>query len=226
MTSYPLVVGSQWHYQIEVLHPSAPGQFVCNYEVMADTTIMGSMAKAIKVTQIEGSESFVGRRWLTHIDTGLVLLATSGSGSAMLFKQASFSGVLASSLMLDHQSSFSEQDSIYVAEHPLYFLQFPMQLGQNWYVNQHEPVLELRMKRRWEGFYTVVTEAGSFDCIKLEHFWDVDGNGYADSDQFLAHQYISPQYGIIFETLYGKVDTTGNGERLPVWNASLVDKNF
>jgi len=225
MTSYPLAVGNHWWYEIDVIVTGdyAESSIInCEFTVVSDSVVNGEPVKGLRSQQSEGQNIYHGTRWMAHTDSGLVRLAVQGSGGSMYLKpyldeDPSFFSEFSS------YGIFGKTDSVLILPNPIFMMKFPASIGASWFSNEFSPIA--MFKRRWAGFNTVVTEAGNFDCIRLELFPDTNMDDEPDAD-FTITQYISPEYGIVMEVL-NKDLLFGNGETGHLYReARLVQKNF
>ncbi len=226
MNSYPLDIGNTWQYQVDVIitgdEPSVSA-YTCRFEIISDSLINGIPTKAMEQIQMEELNTFYGTHWFAQTDSGLVGLAEQGSGSSILLKTELHKRP---SFFSDGLSALEEGklDTVILVENPIYLMRFPAVIGESWYSNEYSPTIAI--VRKWAGYNTVVTEAGSFDCLKLELFSDADGDGEPDPDFFFVVQYVSPYHGLIMEIRFKEVQfgngLTGQLQRI----ARLVEVNF
>lgn len=226
MNSYPMEIGNAWQYQVDVIitgdEPSVSA-YTCSFEVISDSLINGIPTKAMEQIQTEELHTYYSTEWLANTDSGLVRLAVQGSGSSIflktgLYDMPSFFSDVSPELMM------GKLDTVILLENPMHLLRFPAAIGESWYSNEYSPAIA--MVRKWAGYNTVVTEAGSFDCLKLELFRDANSDGAPDPDWFIVVQYISPDHGLIMEVLVKELllgnGLTGQMQR----TARLVEVNF
>lgn len=222
MNSYPLYIGNTWQYQVDVIitgdEPSVSA-YTCRFEIVTDSLLNGIPTTAMEQIQTEDLNTFYGTRWLAQTDSGLVRIAEQGSGSSIDLKTEFYD---VPSFISDLE--IGKMDTLILLETPIYLMRFPAMTGESWYSNEYSPSISI--VRRWVGYNTVVTEAGSFDCLKLELFRDADGDGEPDPDWFFVVQYVSPNHGLIMEVLVKEVQfgngLTGQLQR----TARLVEVNF
>lgn len=228
MSSYPLSIGSEWEYHmdVDVTGPDAGHtDYTVRYEVLLDTSFNGLNTKKMRQYQSVngGLEMYLGDRYFHQTASKLDLVAVNGSSGQVFFKQDELSQLVSiNSLFQDYDGENVTQFT--VLDSAIHLLRYPSLDNDVWRSN--ETGWEFDLKRKWVGYYTVTTEAGSFDCIKLELFRDEDNDGLPDPDWFELYQYFSPSYGLIMEVQISQLNYIGGETGELVRKVKLVEVNL
>lgn len=203
MASYPLNVGNEWRYKMTVDIDGAATsneEFTVDFKIVADTVINGTAVKKVRSTETQGQvagNDRLGYRFLTHSDFGLDNVAVQGPSTQVFMR-------LNEELSIPNYSmvAFTQQTSsteVIVLDSALHYMKFPAIDGDVWRSNEFGATSGAEFKRKWSGYFTVTTGAGSFDCLRMDLFGDSDQNNLPDSNSIFIQQYISPEYGLIKE---------------------------
>lgn len=229
VNSYPLEIGNQWAYSMTT--DITGGQtwnteHTVTFEVISDTVINAESCKKVRSTETEGQNVGLGRlshRYFSLSSNGLDVLAVEGPMTQVFFK-------LEDEVQLPNYSMVSfnsvSSDTIIVLDTSLHYMKLPSVDGESWLSNEFGAVSGANFTRRWSGYYTVTTDAGSFDCVRLDMFGDQDGNQEPDSASIYIQQYISPQYGLIKEIDTRDLNFEGGSTGELLRETTLVSVNF
>lgn len=228
MSSYPLQVGNQWIYSMQTVITGSINsneQYVVDFSVVSDTSINGVPCKKVKSTETVGTvagNDRLGYRFLAHTNLGLDMLAYDGQNPQIFFKEDHLAEISELSFLT---GAVAATDSVVVLDTTIHYMRFPAVDGEIWGSNEFGGIESgARFKRKWSGYYTVTTGAGTFDCIRLELFSDYDGDSIPN-DLYLE-QYISPQYGLIKEVSERWLTSIGQDSSFFTREAELTSKNF
>lgn len=202
VNSYPLDNGNQWVYTMttdvtggETWH----FDHVVSFEVVSDTIINSLPCTKVRSTETEGQNLGSDRlsyRYFSQSNSSLDAVGFTGPMTQVFFK-------LTEELELPNYSLVSfntaSTDSVIVPDSSLHYMRFPSVDGESWLSNEFGATSGANFKRKWSGFYTVTTDAGTFDCIRLDLFGDQDNDDAPDSSSIYLQQYISPEFGLIKE---------------------------
>jgi len=229
MSSYPLQVGNQWIYSMQTVVTGSINmndQYVVDFSVVSDTTINGVPCKKVRSTETVGTvagNDRLGYRFLAHTNLGLDMLAFDGQNSQIFFKEDHLAGISELSFLT---GSVAATDSVVVLDTTIHYMRFPAVDGEVWGSNEFGGTQPgASFKRKWSGYYTVTTDAGTFDCVKLDLFGDNNGDSIPN-DHLHLEQYISPQYGLIKEVTERWLTTVGQDSAFFTREAELTSKNF
>ncbi len=228
VNSYPLEVGNRWVYSMRTVITgdfSDDDNYMIDFSVESDTTIGGVPCKKVRGTETAGTvigNDRLGFRYFAHTGFGLEMLAYWGTNTQVFFKDEQRSGVDDFSFISGFKTNTSD---VVVREIPLRYMALPSVDGDIW--GSEEFIPESSFKRKWAGFYTVTTDAGTFNCMKLELFSDQDNHSIPQAAGGLfLEQYISPEYGLIKEVHTSDLNTSEGQTAVMVRETNLVSKNF
>lgn len=231
ITDYPLSVGNNWNYKMEVEVTDGPEpyfkEYVVDFKVVSDTTINGINVKKVRSTESLGQQpgtDRLGFRYLAQTDWGLEKLAFSGSSVQVFFKNEEEIQIPDCSFI---DFKHEETTSIIILDTALNYMKLPAIDGELWLSGEFGGSSSgAKFKRKWTGFYTVTTDAGSFNCMRLDLFGDSDDDEQPTGDDLHVIQYISPQFGLVKEIHESQLNY-GSGETASYRRvAELTNKNF
>ena len=228
VNSYPLEVGNRWVYSMRTVVTgavSSDDSYMVDFSVKLDTTIDGVPVKKVRATETVGTvvgNDRLGFRYFSQTSFGLEMLAYSGSNTQVFFKDEQVSRIDDFSFV---SGTLAATDSVVIRDVPLRYMRLPSVDGDIW--GSNEFIAESGFKRRWGGYYTVTTDAGTFDCMKLELFGDSDNDSIPQTTGGLfLEQYISPEFGLIKEVDMRDLTIIGGQSALLVRETNLVSKSF
>ena len=231
VNAYPLEVGNEWVYSMRTVITGAitsDDSYMIEHSVELDTTIEGVAVKKVRATETEGTvvgNDRLGFRYFAHTNFGLEMPAHLGSSTQVFFKDEALNGTDNLSFI---SGAMMPTDEIVVRDSALRYMRLPAVDGDSWISNEYgTSETGAGFRRKWAGYYTVTTDAGTFDCIKLELFddWDNDSLPRVEGGIFLE-QYISPEYGLIKEVHTADLIMNGEPSAYMVRETNLVSKNF
>lgn len=216
LDSFPMTIGHRWEYYTEAHITDSVGTPVFDYyyenywNTLADTFING--IASVKIAQLDSN--YDGRTHLSYSyyankADGFYGMANENFGS-MFFLRNSFLSEQFEFSLSNFGVGSSSVDTVFVPDTSLYLLKFPSVINDIW--ASHEYGVPNQIKRKWLGYERVVTDAGIFNCVKLQAFWDNDHDNQPDPNSITIYQYFSKK-GLIKETrstsLYFSSGSTG-----------------
>jgi hypothetical protein len=227
VNSYPLQVGNRWVYAMSSVITgdfSQDDHYMVEFSVELDTTIAGVACKKVRGTETAGTvvgNDRLGYRYFAHTNFGIEMLAYQGSDTQVFFKDEAVDRLTGYSLVSGMKMTAGD---VVVRDIPLNYMRLPSVDGDIWV--SHEFSEQANFKRQWDGYYTVTTEAGTFNCIRQQLFLDTDNDSIPQPGSLFLEQYISPEYGLIKEVHVSDLDFAGGETAVMVRVTNLVSKNF
>jgi hypothetical protein len=228
LTSYPLTIGNKWVYYTEAkqtyISSQTPFQIekcLSTMEVVGDTIINGEvvMKMAMRDSFYHGVVS-AGYYYFVNRPSGFYLIAASAAyNSRVEFKSASFRGDY-----LFHQGMIqsSPTDSLYLPDSSTTFLKFPLVLGESWHGVRYSP--GFYFDRKYEAFYSLTTDAGIFNCVRVKGMVSSDTDTIDPDDNLKFHMYYSSK-GLVRSHFYSTLDI-GGGPFVFSIDSKLTSVNF
>jgi hypothetical protein len=230
ITSYPLTIGYSWKYYTETHIVDSTGTAVLDdyydnyWSVISDSTINGiACARVFKLDSNYDGSTHLGYTYYANTQDGFYGVAVENQGGLFFLRPDQYNAANQFSLM----SSFANAplNTVFVPDTPLRLLKFPAYKNDIWLSYEfNNPVPDI-IKRKYLGYATVTTPAGTFNCVKLQMFWDYDNNNLPDSGQADIYQYFSAK-GLIQEEWNEAVTSLGGEIDSIHRTAKLVWKNF
>ena len=228
LDSFPLMVGHSWTFYTEVHLADSTGvvyenHYYTNYwTVVSDTIING--VPAAKISQLDSNyngTTHLGYTYYANKPNGFFGMAVDNFGSMFYLKTISNTEVSINSYL--QISKLTNVDTIFVPSSPLWFLKFPSTLNDIWHTVKYGTSGSYYQTRKYDGYQTVTTSAGTFDCLKTKIYFE--NNGQADTTSSTVYQYFASK-GLIQETqfihLLFSEKTTGTMSR----TTKLIQVNF
>lgn len=226
LNQFPLATGNKWTYHVLQSTIASKGNtytsYDINWEVVSDTIIENiNSFKVWQHTFMVNNDSANEQAYFYYAnhDSGFYKIADYDVSSFAQFKNEP-PQILSTGLI---EIPIQPQAGPFhlLTPRPM-LLKFPTSVNDKWV--SYESADE-RIKRKWLGYETITTPAGTFDCIKLQVIIDIDLDGEQDTGAGIIYQYFSAK-GLIRETLSYPV-TVENGEVARfVKSADLMKVNF
>lgn len=203
LDSFPLAVGNSWKYHTEVDVDTEGVHYLdiridSYWNVIFDTLI--NSVHTSKVAQLDsnydGAKTF-GYTYYANKADGFYGVAYAGNNSSFYLKNIGSTFKTGAALLASFGNGAKGGDSLFIPETSLYFLKFPVNVGDVWHSHEYG---SSDYYRKWIGLETVTTSAGAFLCAKLLMFKDSDHNGVPDPNFPLVYQYFSTK-GLVQETM-------------------------
>ena len=230
--SFPLTIGHSWKYHTESHVVDSTGVSIIDvysdeyWNIVSDTSINGILSA--KISQFDTNYSGTTRLAYTYYankSDGFYGMAVENSGSSLYLRTPASSARIQSNLLGFVESRYLETDTIQIPDTSLRFLKFPSVINDVWLSYEYNGPTPDIIKRKWVGYNTITTSAGTFNCIKLEMFRDYDSNNLPDSGYPTIYQYFSSK-GLIQEEVTDALNF-GNGSIDSLHRISkLVQLNF
>jgi len=84
-------------------------------------------------------------------------------------------------------------DSLYYESPPVQSLAYPLDVGRQWTVREHNPSgLPWRIDKKIVDYGPQRVPAGTFDCFTIQWLWDIDNDGNWDTG-YEGYDYVAPQ---------------------------------
>jgi len=228
--TYPLAVGLRWIYWHETYSYTADGQPNPVYRdtgratvgIVGFTTIWDYIdAYDFYIMEQVGAEYHTCHFYLNNIEDGLYTLDYTGtsliaprlvvehSGKRFLFAGRVFDSP-------DQLFSALRGEMVYAAKRPgptpegyspTISYAYPLRLGHQWTYRDHtDEGYPFRIDKKVIRREQVSTQAGVFDCLVIQWFWDIDDDGMWESG-IDGYDYLAPQGLIKREFYVAKVGT-------------------
>jgi len=198
LNSYPLSIGNSWKYYSESHFTDSIGNtamysyYDCIWESLSDTLING--ITCTKISQLDSNytgSTHLGHTYYTNKPDGFYGVAIENQGGLFYLRTTEQDKLFASSFFGSFDDKFLTTDTAFVPDTSLRFLKFPSTLNDIWLSYEYNYPTPDIFKRKWIGYSTINTLAGTFDCIKMHLFWDYDYNNQPDSGRAQIFQYFS-----------------------------------
>jgi hypothetical protein len=168
-------------------------------------------------------DNYTGDVYYANHDDGLFFYGNSGSWigipkSSNEYK-FNFNGIefnrleeIAVYLNGDKNEFKLNMDTIFLKLPPLLNLRYPLEIGERWIY--FTPGDNNPSEKEILSFENVTVPAGTFDCYKIQHFFDINDDGEWDDD-FFHYDYVSEK-GLIKRSILLKdlLITDQNGDSL------------
>ncbi len=213
LNSYPLAIGNSWKYYTESHIADSTGVNFLNayydnyWEVVSDTIINGSVCT--KISQLDSNYDgsiHLSHTYYTNKIDGLYGLAVENIGGLFFLKTTDFTAQTQFNFPGPFVNTILATDTVFIPDTSLRLLSFPSNVNDIWLSYEYNKPVPDIIKRKWIAYKTITTSAGTFNCIKLQMFWDRDNNNLPDSGSSEVYQYFSTK-GLIQEE----------------WNAALIN---
>jgi hypothetical protein len=178
MSPYPLTIGNSWKYHcVSRTVDDSTGAVIfadtidSYWTVIGDTMINGVVSQKVERldTNYDGTTS-IGYTYYANKADGFYGMAVDNYGSIFVLSpftnetiESRYQGVFAMGM-----------DSLFIPDTPLWFLKFPIQLNDSWHTRRYGTG-EYFHSRKYMGYESVFTNAGTFNCIKVHGYWESDG---------------------------------------------------
>lgn len=231
--SFPLAVGHTWKYysELHMIDSLGTNYFISRYDnlwsTVSDTFVNGELST--KILQIDSNYNGMIDSCYTYYANrvdGLYGVAYLGNGTMFYFKSTTpFLNINNSSFGLLINPPVSV-DTVFVPATSLRLLKFPSIIHDSWLSYEYNVPIPDIIKRRWIGVKTITTNAGVFNCLELQMFWDVDNDNIPDSGTANILQYFSEK-GLIQEEYHQTISYSGSNQTDSVYRISkLTQINF
>ena len=230
LDSFPLTVGHSWKYFTEMHLADSNGvvfesKYYDNYWVIISDTTINGIASA-KISQLDSNynqTTHLAYSYYANKPNGFFGMAVENSGSMFFLRQSSQRNQLQFNLFSNFGNNTLGIDTVFVPDSSLYLMKFPSTINDTWVSYEYgTPGL---IKRKWIGYSTISTNAGTFNCIKLQAFWDRDGDNQPDSSSITIYQYFSDK-GLIEETQFAHLTFSSGATAILNQTTKLVQVNF
>ena len=225
---FPLEIGNQWEYLREF--------YLCNFdpdslgEGISDTTITNVYQEIVRTDTIfdtleievmyEDYAGFERENYYKNEGDGLYLYgyhnfsSSNNNNIRIKFKGGVFNNIDELLSLLKGIGSYQicERDTTIYDDPPYKTLQYPLEVGDIW-TNR---ILDGEIDQKIEviGKELIETDAGLFNCFKIQYFIDLDEDGFWDEDLILF-QYVCSEGFIKNLYIVENVEFIGNqGEHL------------
>ena len=205
LDSFPLSIGHSWKYFTEThIIDSAGINWSNNYydnfwNIVSDTAINGIVCA--KISQLDSNyngSTHLAYTYYTNKPDGFYGFAVENSGGLFHLRTSEPRAQTQFNLLRSFGNKYLGVDTVFVPDTSLRFLKFPSNINDIWLSYEYNNPVPDIIKRKWIGYSTVTTSAGTFNCVKLQMFWDYDNNNLPDSGYSEIYQYFSTK-GLIQE---------------------------
>ena len=230
LNSFPLSIGNYWKYSTEIRVYTQTGfliytiDYIHDWEIISDTMIAGFQTS--KMSRIDSSltDSSVNSAMVYYTNQPDGFFGVAYDGNIPMIDMRSSSNKLNYFSCFGINPEYNQTDTLIVFNDYFRILKFPSNPNDIW-----SPILNNNMlvgKRKWLGYSTITTPAGTFNCIKLEIFTDSNNDNLPDTGQASTFQYFSDKGLIREETIqaltFGCINTVDTMKRV----TNLVLCNF
>jgi hypothetical protein len=127
------------------------------------------------------------------------------------------------SLLSTFPNESARPDTVFIPGTSLHLMKFPSAINNEWRSYEYGP--GFNFIRKWIGYATINTSAGTFNCIELQLFADNDHDSQPDPDFPLVYQYFSGK-GLVEETQSDTLTFSGGAQGLLNRVTKIVQVNF
>ena len=231
LSSYPLENGNSWKYFTESFIVDSAGTIISSqyfdnkWTCITDTVINGILST--KILQLDSNYNgnvFQDFSYYSSTVDGFYGVATQGTGSLFFLKKQF--AISETKIMSNFGSVSIHMDTVFVLDTALRLLKFPSSINDTWRSHEYPSYNPSVIKRTWLKDTSITTVVGTFECLKLQMFYDFNNDNLPDSNTTLVNQYFSNQ-GLIQENVSAILFFAGSTS--PVfWSreSKLVWKNF
>lgn len=233
LTSYPLTIGNSWKYYSESHFTDSLGStfmdasFDSFWESLSDTVINGIVCT--KISQLDSN--YTGTIHLAHTyyvnkPDGFYGVAVENASNLFFLRTPQKQKTSSFSFFGSLENNNFANDTVFVPDTSLRFMKLPATLNDIWVSYEYNYPTPDTFKRKWIGYSTITTNAGVFDCIKMQLFFDYDFDNQPDSGRATIYQYFSTK-GLVQEE-YSDTLTFGVGNATYPFKriSKLVQVNF
>lgn len=229
--SYPLTIGNSWKYYTEthIIDSSGSDNIINSYDnfwtVISDTTINGIATS--KISQLDSNYNGSIHKAFTYYSNrsdGFYGVAVENDGGLFFFRTTRLYRQTQFNLLGSFGDLNLNRDTVLIPDTALRLLKFPSNINDIWFSYEYNKPVPDVIKRKWVGNETITTSAGTFNCVKLQMFWDYDNNNQPDSGRSVVYQYFSTK-GLIQEE-WNDILSFGNGIDSLHRITKLVHLNF
>jgi hypothetical protein len=246
--TYPLKTGLEWHYVGEMGFFNIRGDSALADSLLPDTTYFTGQTRILDpvtqpdgkhtiavLTQEVGADSTIYSALTYYLNEkdGLYIYGYDGAlGKPLIPKPAQTVGIRFKHWRFTSFSDFSRfaralvestipggNDSTYVENPPVCTLKYPLWIGKEWVYRL--PDHPFAMNKKVVKDTMVEVPAGTFSCLKLQYFHDIDGDGKWDEDIDLR-DYLNQKGLIQREAVFKNVVLTTSSGQNPI----LVNSYF
>ncbi len=232
--TYPLKTGMEWDYVGETGFFNIVGDSALVDSLHLDTTYFtgltrildpvtfpdGQRTVAVLTQEIEADSTvYSALTYYLNQRDGLYIYAYDGAlGRPLIpkpaqtmsirFKHWHFEGISEFSRFvraLTNNTIQGSKDSTYIENPPVCTLKYPLWIGKEWVYRL--PDHPFAINKKVVKNTTVDVPAGKFSCLKLQYFYDIDGDGKWDEDIMLC-DYLSSKGLIQREAVFKNVIIT------------------
>ncbi len=216
LNSFPLTVGNSWKYYSELYFTDSIGNigmysyYNSFWESLSDTVINGIVST--KISQLDSN--FNGTTHLAHTyyaneADGLYGIAVENLGGLFFLRESEQVKLSTLNLFSSFGIYNTVMDTPFVPSPSLRLMKFPSTINDIWISYEYNNPTSDIFKRKWVAYSTITTNAGTFDCIKMQLFFDYNFDNQPDSGTANIIQYFSSK-GLIQEE-YNDIVTFADG---------------
>ena len=228
LDSFPLAVGHSWKFYTEIHVTDSVGASILhsyydNYWTVIADTVINSVASA-KVMQLDSNYDgsiHLGYSYYANKPDGFYGMAQENSGSMffLLHEPPSAYYINPGTRTIDFTTTI---DTLFVPDTALCFMKFPIVINDSWHTVHYGSSGNYYQSRKYNSFQTVTTNAGTFNCVKLQVYYE--DNGQPDTTLSIFQYY--SRKGLIKETRFAHL-TFGDGSHATLNQITeLVQVNF
>jgi len=228
LDSFPLGIGHKWKYYTEshvVLNTgNSDAYFISSWEIKNDTIING-MTSAKMFRRDSSYSGTINRRnnFYANKPNGFYATATDAIGNDAVWYLRNKKQNFNEYLMQPFRYGINTIDTVLIpADTVLWLMKFPVAINDVWLSNEYGH--QAHFKRKWDGYATITTGAGTFNCVKILLIFDADNNGVADANSPIVYQYFSAK-GLIEEDMTQNLVSSGQTGTL-TRASKLLQLNF
>jgi hypothetical protein len=205
LTSYPLTIGNSWEYYTESHVADSTGaiwlsDYYTNYwNALSDTIINGIVCT--KISQLDSNydgSTHLAYTYYANRSDGFYGIAVQNNGGMFYLKTNEILKLTQFDLLGSFGNKTFSNDTAFLPATSLKLLKFPSNTNDIWLSHEYNNPIPDIIKRKYICDTTISTSAGTFNCKKLQMFWDIDNNNLPDSGYSEIYQYFSTK-GLIQE---------------------------
>jgi hypothetical protein len=227
--SFPLVTGHSYsYYCISKLtdkngNLSNTDNVIITLNLLGDTLINGQKAMIVfeKDSDYNGNVQ-TGRSYDQNRADGLYELAYWYNGANQLGfrKEETANDFISNGLFgLSGTRLRGIMDTLIVPDTAFYVLKFPNKVNDVW---ERNPIGNFAgYKKIWQGYKTISTNAGVFNCAKLQAFVDFNNNNLPDDSGLVVYQYFSDK-GLIEQDETFTNGLLSNGDTINIQQTTVL----